>query len=207
MPREQEERTEQTLVTSLLSLVSTLTGLWSSWSFPEPPLATCSKRTACKACPKEKERSPFLKMMMFLLNTGAKPSLFSSREEILGIFMKLHYDCQVVLACKPSFYIGMTKHYSTATPLLPNGYANFPRLFLNQLPFGNNSEPSLSIETAARGSIWRPWTVRSLPFLVPPAGFYSKGCLRKKLSQRVFLPKPYSPRNTELNTRSSCEER
>lgn len=108
MPREQEERTEQILVTSLLSLVSTLTGLWSSWSFPEPPLATCSKRTACKACPKEKERSPFLKMMMFLLNTGAKPSLFSSREEILGIFMKLHYDCQVVLACKPSFYIGMT---------------------------------------------------------------------------------------------------
>lgn len=152
------------------------------------------------------ERSPFLKMMMFLLNTGAKPSLFSSKEEILGIFMKLHYDCQAVLACKPSFCIGMTKHYSTATPLSPNGYANFPHLFLNRLPFGNNSEASLLIETAAWGSIW-PWTVQSLPFLVLPAGFYSKGCLRKKLSQRVFLPKPYSPWTTELNTRSSCEER
>lgn len=52
---------------------------------------------------------------MFLLHTGAKPSLFSSREEILGTFMELHYGCQVALACKTSFYIGMTKYNSYTT--------------------------------------------------------------------------------------------
>lgn len=80
----------------------------------------------------EKEQSP-LPEERTLLCTGAKPktNLFSQREEILGMFVELYYNCQAVLACVTSFYMGMIKYYSVSTPLSPNRYGNFPHLFLN----------------------------------------------------------------------------
>lgn len=81
----------------------------------------------------EKERLPFPEERVFLLCTAAESErvLVFIQGRNLSTFVGLHYHCQTVLACKPSFYIGMMKYHSAATALSPNGYTNFPHLILN----------------------------------------------------------------------------
>lgn len=147
MPREQEERTKQTLVTALLYLVSTLARTWvlmelslflslmaAKCSPSGLPYTGCSIQNSLQVMLLRKRKGCLFKKRgysSFALGQRQKESLFSSREEILTTFVGLHYNCQAVLACKSSFYIGTMKQPSAATALSANGYTNFPHLILN----------------------------------------------------------------------------